>query len=219
MSVSIVAESMPVYVGDLKSANRTPVTVSPDTPLSVAKTIMRENNYSQLPVVENEGGAPGAISWDGVVGVISWRAIGVAESPQDDVKTVSKYMDAPVRAATRQTRLLDVARYILEHDCVLVRDNGCLSGIVTPYDLLMRGEFEQIPKKVIRYASPLDALIAVSKRLGLYENIHSMESEEFFHRYSAGKIPDEVEYWEWASDYQDYLELRRIVADPTQNGE
>ena len=219
MSVSLVAESMPVYVGDLASANRAPVTVSPDTPLSVAKTIMRDNNFSQLPVVEKGGGACGAIRWDGVVGLIRWKAIGVVRSPQDDAETVSKYMDAPIRAVARQTRLIDVARYVLEHDCILVRDNGRLSGVVTPYDLLMRGESEPIPKRTIRYASPLDALVAVSKRLGLYENIHSMESKEFFRQYSVGEIPDEVEYFDWASDYRDFLELRRIVADHTQNGD
>jgi hypothetical protein len=65
--------------------------------------------------------------------------------------------------------------------------------------------------QTITYLSPLDALIAVAKRLSLHENQHKLDSEEFFHQYRQGKISDEIEFIEWANDYQHYLALRQEV--------
>ena len=63
-------------------------------------------------------------------------------------------------------------------------------------------------KQTITYVSPLDALIAVAKRLSLYENQYKIDSEEFFHQYCQGKLSDEIEFIEWANDYRHYLALR-----------
>lgn len=68
-----------------------------------------------------------------------------------------------------------------------------------------------MPKRTITHLSPLDALIAVTKRLSLYENQHKLNSEEFFHQYRQGKTSDEVKFIEWANDYQHYLALRQEV--------
>jgi hypothetical protein len=57
--------------------------------------------------------------------------------------------------------------------------------------------------------SPLDALVAVSKQLSLYENQHSMDSETFFDRYQKGLIGDEAESVEWANAYQHYVALHQ----------
>ena len=66
-------------------------------------------------------------------------------------------------------------------------------------------------KQTITYLSPLDAIIAVVKRLSLYENQHKLDSEEFFHQYRQGKTSDEIEFIEWANDYQHYLALRQEI--------
>ncbi|MFP4099544.1 antitoxin TumA [Coleofasciculus sp.] len=47
-------------------------------------------------------------------------------------------------------------------------------------------------KERVQYTSPLDALIAVAKRLSLYENQQNMKSEDFFDRYSKGQLSDEA---------------------------
>lgn len=39
-------------------------------------------------------------------------------------------------------------------------------------------------KQTIEYTSLLDALVAVTKRLSIYENQHNMDSEEFFYQYN-----------------------------------
>jgi hypothetical protein len=41
-------------------------------------------------------------------------------------------------------------------------------------------------KQIIQYTSPIDALIAVTKRLSTYENQQQMDSEESFDQSIAG---------------------------------
>jgi hypothetical protein len=48
-------------------------------------------------------------------------------------------------------------------------------------------------KQRIEYRSLLDALIAITKRLSLYENRQQMTSTEFFDRYNRGEISDNLE--------------------------
>jgi hypothetical protein len=64
-------------------------------------------------------------------------------------------------------------------------------------------------KQTIQYTSPLDALIAVAKRLSLYENQQHMDSEMFFDQYSHGQLSDETLFVEWANDYRHYIDIRR----------
>jgi len=61
------------------------------------------------------------------------------------------------------------------------------------------------------YDSPVDALVAISKRLSAYEGRNKMESEEFFDRFVKGQTDDSEELVEWANDYQHYLALRHEV--------
>ena len=67
-------------------------------------------------------------------------------------------------------------------------------------------------KQTIQYTSPIDALIAVTKRLSLYESRQRMDSEEFFDRYSRGQLSDEAVFVDWANDYRHYLKLRQKLA-------
>lgn len=64
-------------------------------------------------------------------------------------------------------------------------------------------------KQRIVYTSPLDALVAVSKRLSLYEAQQRMDSETFSERYRKGLLADDTVFVEWLNDYQHYLALRQ----------
>lgn len=64
-------------------------------------------------------------------------------------------------------------------------------------------------KQRIVYTSPLDALVAVSKRLSLYEVQQHMDSETFSERYRKGLLADDAVFVEWSNDYQHYLALRQ----------
>ena len=59
------------------------------------------------------------------------------------------------------------------------------------------------------YTSPLDALVAVSKQLSLYEDRHGMDSETFFDRHQKGLIGDDAESVEWANAYRHCVALHQ----------
>ena len=67
-------------------------------------------------------------------------------------------------------------------------------------------------KQTIRYTSSIDALIAVTKRLSIYESRQGMDSEAFFDRYSRGQLSDDAVFVDWANDYRHFLQLRQELA-------
>lgn len=62
-------------------------------------------------------------------------------------------------------------------------------------------------KERITYTSPLDALVAVSKQLSLYEHQYHMNSEQFITRYRQGELSDDIDFVEWSNAYQHYTHL------------
>ena len=68
-------------------------------------------------------------------------------------------------------------------------------------------------KERITYASPLDALLAVTRQLGRYEGKHGMATEDFFDRYNSGEMPCETDYMMWSVAYRDFLSLRAKLSD------
>ena len=66
-------------------------------------------------------------------------------------------------------------------------------------------------KVKVEYDSRVDALVAVSKRLSVYEGRNKMESEDFCDRFVKGQTEDSKEFVELANDYQHYLALREEV--------
>ncbi|MEA5509266.1 hypothetical protein VB715_05760 [Crocosphaera sp. UHCC 0190] len=72
-------------------------------------------------------------------------------------------------------------------------------------------------KQTIQYTSSLDALIAVTKRLSLYENQHQMNSEDFYRQYNQGILSDDVTFIEWANDYRHYLALHQELEQRLNN--
>lgn len=74
-------------------------------------------------------------------------------------------------------------------------------------------EKARMRKQRIEYSTPLDALLAVTKRLSLYENRYEFDSEDFFDRYTKGLLEDEIDFIEWANDYRHYLALHSEVTN------
>ncbi len=75
----------------------------------------------------------------------------------------------------------------------------------------------QMQKLQIVYTLPLDALIAVTKRLSLSESQQGLTSEEFLDRYNKGQLPDDECCIEWANDYRHLLGLRQELEKRSQN--
>ncbi len=63
-------------------------------------------------------------------------------------------------------------------------------------------------KQRIEYESPVDALVAVTKRLSSYEDQYKIVTEEFFDRFRRGEMEDSIDFTEWSNDYQHYLTIK-----------
>jgi hypothetical protein len=68
-------------------------------------------------------------------------------------------------------------------------------------------------KQTITFDSPLDALVAVTKRLSLYEAEAGMDSADFFARYARGDSDDDIRSVEWANDYRHFLALHEYLVE------
>ena len=63
-------------------------------------------------------------------------------------------------------------------------------------------------KQRIEYGSPVDALVAIAKRLSEFENRYKMASEDFFDNFCKGKTDDSADFISWSNDYQHYMAIR-----------
>lgn len=66
-------------------------------------------------------------------------------------------------------------------------------------------------KQRIEYNTSIDALVAVAKRLSIYEGQYNMMSEDFYDKFNKGQIDDSEDFTEWANNYQHYLDIRQEV--------
>ena len=122
-----------VRVDVLSAAHKAPVSVKRDDTLTKATTIMRIEDYSQLPVMPNQRD---------VKGVVSWSSIGAAHAQGKNPTRVRECMLEP-HVIDIQMPLADATDVIYQHDYVLVRGRDrIITGIVTAVDLAY--QFKQI---------------------------------------------------------------------------
>ena len=73
-------------------------------------------------------------------------------------------------------------------------------------------------KERTEYNSRVDALVAVSKRLSVYEKLYAMSSEDFYDKFCKGQIEeDTVDFIEWANDYQHYMTIKLALEESLQD--
>ena len=116
-------------IEELLSQDQELATVRTDDPLESATSIMLDKNYSQLPVVSDEGK---------VKGVITWESIGKSLAGGVACKLVHECMDSSEKVACSRfdDRLVDPTDNIAAYGYVLVmEDDGMLKGILTASDL------------------------------------------------------------------------------------
>ena len=113
-------------IGTLEAANRKPISVKPDDPLSRATTVMQLNDYSQLPVLTSDRE---------VKGMIGWQSIGTRLALGQQCDYVRDCME-PAKEISFSTPLFDAIKEIVEHGYVLVRrEDKVITGIVTAGDI------------------------------------------------------------------------------------
>lgn len=117
----------------LAAANRTPLSIKPDAPLSEAITLMLSRDYSQLPVMTTERDVKGAISW---------RSVATRLALKRDGSSVREFMDS-VEILQADASLFDAIRVIVQQQYVLVQETDKrIVGIVTSSDL--SAQFQQL---------------------------------------------------------------------------
>jgi CBS domain-containing protein len=117
-------------IGMLKAANTPPTTVSRDTEVSEAITVMLMNDYSQLPVMQGD---------KNVDGLISWRSIGKARISEGKAcKYVRECMEK-AEIVTSDTHLFDAVNIIAKKEVVVVRNGeNKIAGLVTTSDISLQ---------------------------------------------------------------------------------
>ena len=72
-------------------------------------------------------------------------------------------------------------------------------------------------KQKSEYDSPVDAIVAIAKRLSVYEDRHQMTSEDFFDKYGKGQLEDSIDFVEWSNEYQHYMAIRLEIEKHLQH--
>ena len=113
----------------LSSANKYVVTITNDSDLVKAKTLMKLKNHSQLPVLSNANSK----KVNNILGYISWETIENSNSKSDKV---SDYICKNKCILHRNTPLIDAIEKIIEQGFAIIEDdNHDISGIVTRKDI------------------------------------------------------------------------------------
>lgn len=113
-------------IGRMEGANRPIVAVAPNTPIAQATTLMMLRDFSQLPVIQNDRGLKGAVTW---------RSIGLAAALGRTITTVNDCM-VKAEEVSWDTPVLDAINMVVSAEFVLVRGKDkSLQGIITAADL------------------------------------------------------------------------------------
>jgi CBS domain-containing protein len=136
---------------------KNPRTVSPDTTVSEAARLMKEDDIGLVPVVERVGGAE---TRGRLVGVLTDRDIAirhVAEGRSSD-SPVSEVMSGGVLTCTADDSI-DVAMELMGREQVrripVVDERGSLVGVLAQADLArMSGESKKVEKTVENISQP-----------------------------------------------------------------
>jgi len=163
--VSGAVEDPTFRIGKLESANNIPITVTPDSTLLQAITLMMFHDFSQLPVMQGERE---------VKGVISWESIGKRKALNLPCEKVRDCIETVVPEVSSESSLFSAIDLIVKHGYVLVRQppERKISGIVTTTDLslqfrqlaepfLLVGEIENYVRRLIGGRFTIEQLSSV----------------------------------------------------------
>lgn len=67
---------------------------------------------------------------------------------------------------------------------------------------------KQALRNALEQTTPLDDFIQVIRDLAQFEFHHDMDSQEFFARFEAGELGDEIDLIRWAIKYEIYQETK-----------
>jgi CBS domain-containing protein len=182
MAAELSIYSDPTYrISKLEAANKKPVSVTPNTTLQEAVTIMLIRDFSQLPVMIGERD---------VKGVVSWTSIGARLSLGKKGSQASEFMDQhqEIRA---DSSLFQAIPIIVQHQYVLIRGSeNRITGIVTASDLslqfkqlsepfLLLGEVENHIRNILRQKLSQEDLSSVKDPNDSQRNVSGVDDLTF----------------------------------------
>ena len=73
-------------------------------------------------------------------------------------------------------------------------------------------QFRKDLEDASKRANPVDDLLELAGLLQAYEHQYGMKSEEFYRKFQAGQLDDELQHcMKWAAFYDTYLRTRRVL--------
>lgn len=113
----------------LEAANTPPVFITKNDTIEKAMTIMMENDYSQLPVMNTANSKQ-------VDGMISWHSIGWKNALGKNLKTVSDFMNKDFTIIRDTCPLMDAVEIVQKKEVVLIENKSKnICGLVTITDI------------------------------------------------------------------------------------
>lgn len=111
----------------LKAASQVPVSISRDANLEKAYHLMWKNDFSQLPVMNDDRK---------ILGIISWQSIAKGLIAKKNSNCVKDFMTNDYKVLSEDTPLFDAIKEVIKTEMIFVvsKDNKIL-GPVTPFDL------------------------------------------------------------------------------------
>jgi predicted transcriptional regulator len=180
-------------ISKLEAANRRPVSVSPDSTLIEAVTLMLANNFSQVPVMIGDRIVKGVVTWHSIGSRLALGCTGsTAREVMDDAVEIRS--DASIFAAIPD---------LVEHGYVLVRGpDERIVGIVTSSDLSQ--QFRQL-------AEPFLLLSEIENRIRNIIGPHFGVEE-----LAAIRDPDDDERRIESVDKMSFGEYIRLLEEPSR---
>ena len=84
--------------------------------------------------------------------------------------------------------------------------------VYTKNNLPTPGQFRADLDRELEMANPVDDLLMLAKRLHDYEKKHNMPSDEFYRRFQAGMLDDELQHSiTWVGLYEMFVETKRSL--------
>lgn len=168
-------------IGMLEAANTKPISVTRDSEVREATTLMLMNDFSQLPVMQNERD---------VDGIISWKSIGAARALNRECRYVRDCMEK-VEVLNFDTYLFTAVGSIADKEVVLVRNKEKkITGLVTTSDISLQfgalsepflrlGEIENHIRRLIDGKYSLEVLSSVCNPSDSERKIESVSDLTF----------------------------------------
>lgn len=111
----------------LKAASQIPISITRDATLEKAYHLMWKNDFSQLPVMNNNRE---------ILGIISWQSIAKGLIAKKNSNCVKDFMTNEYKILSEDTPLFEAIKEVIKTEMIFVRSKeNIIQGPVTPFDL------------------------------------------------------------------------------------